>query len=168
MNLEVPLGAALVVADLSAHALGEDLRASARQRVQPGGHEIAQHLLVGHPVQIGEKGDLDGGETLEVDVRPYSAEALQKIDIVAERQVRVKTVDDVQFGQRLVGARPELVPCLIERHRVGTRVSGLEARERTEETTRHAHVGRLDAQVVVEVGPTGVTLLPITIGQPAE
>ena len=65
MDLEIALGAALVVRDLPAHALGEDLGAAAGQRIEPGRHQLAQHLLVGHAVQIREERDLDGGEALQ-------------------------------------------------------------------------------------------------------
>ena len=44
--VEIAIGAALVVADLPAHALGEDLGAAAGQRIEPGVHQLAQHLLV--------------------------------------------------------------------------------------------------------------------------
>ena len=67
--VEIAIGAALVVADLLAHALGEDLRAAARQRIEARVHQLAQHLLVGHAVEIGEERDLDGGEALQVDAR---------------------------------------------------------------------------------------------------
>ena len=73
VDVEVAVGAALVVRDLPAHALGENLGAAARQRIEPGRHQLAQHLLVGHAVEIGEERDLDGGEALQVDVRAGSA-----------------------------------------------------------------------------------------------
>ena len=69
VDLEVPLGAALVVGDLPAHALGEDLGAAARQRIEPGRHQLAQHLLVGHPVEVGEERDLDRREALQMNAR---------------------------------------------------------------------------------------------------
>ena len=59
----------LSCADLPADALGEDLRAAAGQRIEPGVHQLAQHLLVGHAVEIGEERDLDRGEALQVDAR---------------------------------------------------------------------------------------------------
>ena len=69
--------------DLLAHALGEDLGAAAGQRVEPGGHQLAQHLLVGHAVEIGEERDLDGREALQVDVRADPLEAAQQLRVVA-------------------------------------------------------------------------------------
>ena len=112
MNLEVAVGAALVVRDLPAHALGEDLRAAARQRIEPGRHQLAQHLLVGHAVEIGEERDLDGGEALQVDVGTDPLEPAQQLRVVVERQIGMQAVDDVDFGERLVRALPQLVPRL--------------------------------------------------------
>jgi hypothetical protein len=73
----------------------------------------------------------------------------------------------VQLGERLIGALAKLVPGFLERHRVGLGHAGLQAREGAEETTRLTDVGRLEAQVVVEVGARAVTLLALAIGQPA-
>ena len=168
MNVEIPIGAALVVADLLAHALGEDLGAAARQRIEAGLDQLAQHLLVGHAVQVGEERDLHGGEALQMNAGPDALEAAQQLRVVAERQIWIQAVDDVQLGQRLMCALPQLVPRLLERHRVGRGIRRLQTRERTEETARDADVGRLEAQVVVEVGPRAVTLLALAIGQPAD
>ena len=152
VDVEIALGAALVVRDLPAHALGEDLRAAAGQRVEAGRHQLAQHLLVGHAVQIGEERDLDGGEALQVDVGTDPLEAAQQLRVVVERQIGMQAVDDVDFGERLVAARAQLVPGLLERHRVGAGVAGLQPRERAEQAARHADVGRFEADVVVVVG----------------
>ena len=120
---EVAIGIALVVADLPAHALGEDLGAAAGQRVEARGHQLAQHGLVGHAVQVGEEGDLDGREGLEMNVRPDALEAREQVRVVAEGQIGMQSVDDVHLGQRLIGAVPQLVPRLVERHRVRIRVA---------------------------------------------
>ena len=40
---QIPIGVGLVVTDLPAHALGENLRAAARQRIEPRVHQRAQH-----------------------------------------------------------------------------------------------------------------------------
>ena len=88
VDLEVAIAAALVVRDLPAHALGEDLGAAARQRIEAGVHQLAQHLLVGLAVEIGEERDLDGGEALQVNVRPDPLEAAQQLRVVVERQIR--------------------------------------------------------------------------------
>ena len=84
---EVAIGVALVVADLPAHALGKDLGAAARQRIEAGVHQLAQHLLVGHAVQVGEERDLDRGEALQMNAGTDPLEAAQQVRVVAERQV---------------------------------------------------------------------------------
>ena len=89
--------------------------------------QLAQHLLVGHAVEIGEERDLDRGEALQVDVGPDPLEAAQQLRVVVERQIGVQAVDDVDFGERLVGALAQLVPGLLERHRVRAGVAGLAA-----------------------------------------
>ena len=168
VNLEVAIAAALVVRDLPAHALGENLRAAARQRVEPGGHQLAQDLLVGHPVQVGEERDLDGGEALQMNPGTDPFEAAQQLRVVVERQIGMQAVDDVDFGERLVGALPQLVPRLLERHRVGAGVAGLQPRERAEQTAGDADVGRFEPDVVVVVGARAVPLLALAIGEPAD
>ena len=59
--------------------------------------------------------------------------AAQQIRVVAERQVRVQAVDDVDFGERLVAALPELVEHLLHRH--GVR-AGHRGRSRANEQNR--------------------------------
>ena len=76
------------MADLLAHALGEDLGAAAGQRIEARLHQLAQHLLVGHAVEIGEERDLDRGEALQMNAGPDPLEAAQQVRVVAERQVR--------------------------------------------------------------------------------
>ena len=87
---------------------GKDLRAAARQRVQARFAKLDEHLLVGHPVEIGEECDLDGGEALQVNVGPDRLQPAQQILVVVERQLGMEPVDDVNLGERLVGALAEL------------------------------------------------------------
>ena len=103
-----------------------------------------------------------------MNARPDPLEAAQQVRVVAERKIRVQAVDDVQLGERLIGALAQLVPRLLERHRVGLGHAGLQTRERAEQTARLADVGRLEAQVVVEVGARAVALLALAIGEPAD
>ena len=79
----------------------------------------------------------------------------------------MQAVDDVDFGQRLMRALPELVPHLLERHRVGAGVTRLQPRERAEQAARDAHVGRFQADVEVVEGAPAVPLLALAIGEPA-
>ena len=168
VNRQVAVAAALVVRDLPADALGEDLRAAAGQRIEPRLHQLAQHLLVGLAVEIGEEGDLDGGEAFQVDVGADALEAAQQLGVVVERQVGMQPVDDVDLGQRLVRALAQLVPRLLERHRVGAVVARLEAGERAEQAARDADVGRLEADVVVVEGARAVALLALAVREPAD
>ena len=55
---------------------------------------------------------------------PNAFEAAQHLRVVVERQIGMQAVDDVDFGERLVGALPQLVPRLLERHRVRARSPG--------------------------------------------
>ena len=93
---------------------------------------------------------------------------LEQLRVVAERQMRVEAVDDVQLGQRLVLALPQLVPRLLERHRVGGRIGRPQPRERAEQAARLADVGGLEPQVVVEIGARAVTLLAIAVREPPD
>ena len=110
VDLQIAIGAALVVADLAPDPLRENLGAAARQRVEAGVHQLAQHLLVGPAVEVGEERDLDSGETLQVNLRTDPLEPAQHVQVVVERQIGVQAVDDVDFGERLVRARAQLVP----------------------------------------------------------
>ncbi len=157
-----------IVGDLLSHALREDFGAAAGQRVEPGCHQLAKHLLIGHLVEIGEERDLDGGETLQVDVRPDALETPQQIRVVTPRQVRMQSVDDVDFGQWLVRALAQLVPGLLERQRVRARVAWLQARKGAEETAGDADVGRFEPDVVVVERAAAVAPLALTIREPAD
>ena len=168
VNVEVSVGPALVVCDLAPHPFGEDLRPSAWKRVEPGGHELAEHLLVGLPIQVGEERDLDRREALQVDVRTDPFEAPKQLRVVVERQIGVQAVHHVDFGERLVTAGPELVPRLLERHRVGAGVARFQAGEGAEQTTRDADVRRFEPDVVVEVRAIAVAPLALAVGQPAD
>ncbi len=168
VDVEVAIGAALVVADLLPHPLGEDLRAAAGQRIEARVLELDEHLLVGHAVEIREERDLDGGEALEMNARTDPLEAAQQLQVVVERQIGMQAVDDVDFGQRLMGALPQLVPRLFERHRVRPVVAGLQPREGAEQAAGDADVGRFEPDVEVVVGARAVPLLALAIRQPAE
>ena len=114
MDGEVAIGPALVVRDLAPHPLGKDLGAAARQRVEAGGHQLAQDLLVAHRVEIGEERNFNRGEALEVNVRTNPFEAAEQLGVVVKRQIGMQAVDDVNLGERLVRALPQLVPRLLE------------------------------------------------------
>ena len=168
VNGQVAVGVRLVVADLGAHALGEDLGAAAGQGVEPRVHEIPEHLLVGHAVELGEERDLDRGKALQVDLGPDALEAAEHLQVVVPRQIRMQAVDHVHLGQRLVGPLAQLAPGLLQAHRVRAVVTRLQPREGAEQAARDTHVGRLEAHVVVEERAAGVALLALPVGQPAD
>ncbi len=134
----------------------------------PASCSSAQHLLVGHAVQIGEEGNLDGREALQVNRRADPFEAAQHVRVVLERQVRMQPVDDVDFGQGLMGTAAQLVPDLLERHRVRARITRLEPRERAEQAAGDTDVGRLEADVEVVVRARAVTTFALAVGEPAK
>ena len=165
---EVAVAVALVVGDLAAHPRREDLGAAAGQRVEAGLAQLLQHLLVGLAVVVGEEGDLDRGEALQVDAGPHALQAAQQIGVVAERQARVQAVHHVDLGERLAVAGPQAVQHLLHRRGVRAGLVGRQPRERAEEARRLADVGGLEPQVVVEVGAAAVAALALAIGQPAD
>src|SRR5262249_40884520 len=75
---------------------------------------------------------------------------------------------DVDLGERLMRAPAQLLPRLLERHRVRAGVARLEARERAEQTTGDADVRRLEADVEIEVRPRAVALLALAVGEPPD
>ena len=168
VDVEVAIGAALVVADLLPDPLGEHLGAATGERIEARLLEREEHLLVGHAVEVREERDLDGRETLEVDAWTNLLEAPQELQVVVERQIRVQAVHHVHFGEWLMGALPQLLPRFLERHRVRAVVARLQPRERAEEATGHADVGRFEADVEVVVGPPAVPLLALAVREPAE
>ena len=168
MNVQVAVGAAFVVTNLLADALGEDLRPAAWQRVQPCRHQLAQHLLVRLTVEIGEERNLDSGETLQMDCRTNPFEPAQQLRVIAERQVGVQAIDDVNFGERLIGALSKLAPGLVERHGVRVWIARLQAGERAEQAAGDADVGGFDADVEIVVGASGVPPLALPIREPAD
>src|SRR5207248_458025 len=112
--------------------------------------------------------DLDRGETFQMDVRPNLFEAAQQIRVVAPRQIGMQTVDDVDFGERLMGALPQLVPRLFERERVRAGIAWLQPGERAEQATGDADVRRFEADVVVVEGAGAVALLALAVREPPD
>src|SRR5260370_41981523 len=62
VNVEVSRRPTFVVGKLAAYALRKDLGASTWEGIEPGRHELNQHLLVSHPIKVCEERDLDGRE----------------------------------------------------------------------------------------------------------
>ena len=57
----------LIRAELPAHAVGEDLRAAARDRLQPRLAQAQEHLAHGEPRRVGKMRDLHAREPLQVE-----------------------------------------------------------------------------------------------------
>src|SRR5438034_11732936 len=95
VNVEISLGAAFVVRDLSASGLGQDFRAAARQRVEARGDQLLQNLLVGLAVKVREERNLDGREAFEMHVGTDPFEPAQELRVVVPRQVRMESVDQM-------------------------------------------------------------------------
>ncbi len=89
-------------ANTSAPPPGSDAR--------PAVHQLAQHLLVGHAVEIRKERDLDRGEALQMNLGPDALEAAKQLEVVLERQIGMQAVDDVHFGERLIVPRREASP----------------------------------------------------------
>src|SRR5215472_6356505 len=101
-----------------------------------------------------------------MDLGTDAFEAPQHLRVVLERQIGMQAVDDVDFGERLAGALPQLVPRLLERHRVRAGIAGPQPRERAEQTARDADVRRLEADVEVVVRARAVALLALAVREP--
>ena len=66
-DLEPAVGAGLLGRDDVAHALHEDLTAAARNRIESGLPQLADHIDCLHAEQLGEKVDLAGAESVDVN-----------------------------------------------------------------------------------------------------
>src|SRR5580700_6532053 len=159
VDLEVFLGAGLVVRDARTHFGVENLRSAAGKAVEPRCPQTLEDLDVRHPVVGGEEVDLDRGEALHVNVGFDALEAREKFLVITERQPRMETVDDVDLGGWIGKPRFKLAPRFFELHRVRARRTFLELGKRTEETRRDADVGHLNTHVAVEVRPVTVQAL---------
>jgi hypothetical protein len=107
--------------------------APARQRVEPCLGQLDEHLLISEAIQIGEVGNLDGREALEVHVGPDPLQAAEQVFVVVERQFGVQAVDDVNLSERFVRALAELVQHLLDGHGVRTSITRAQPRERAEQ-----------------------------------
>ena len=159
----------LVIADDAPHALGEDLRAAAGQRI---------HARVLQPLQHFANRDLRAaarGSAISTIVKAFRCTCGKRCfrprsisQIPVERQLRMQAADDVELGDRFASSpRPARCPDLVERHRVRLRIARLLA-ERAEPAAGHADVGRIDVAVDVEVRDVAVQPLAHDVGHVAE
>ena len=97
MDVEPAVGVDLAAADAVPHARGEYLRPAAGQGTEPGVDQLLQRLAVRHAELRGKEMDLDRREGLQMQSRITKADRPQQVGVVAEREVRVQTVDDMDF-----------------------------------------------------------------------
>jgi hypothetical protein len=103
-----------------------------------------------------------------MNVGPDGFEAAQQIGVVAERQLRMEPVDDMDFGERFVHALPKLGKDLLERHRMRAGIVRTQARKRAEEARGLADVRGLEPQVVIEIRPTAMPPFAFAIRHPPD
>jgi hypothetical protein len=162
-HVEPLAGVRLALDDLVARLLGEDLRAAPRQGVEPGLLELREHLLHRHAVETVEEEDLDGGEGLDVDVRPRLLDPPHHVQEVRPGQIGVQPPHDVDLAHG-PGQRGHVLEDLLEAHRVGPRLPFLGG-EGAEVAGGHADVRVVDVGVPDEVGGVAVPLLADVVGQ---
>ena len=108
-------------------AVGEDLRPAARHRIDSRFLHLLQGLFDGHLAALGEKGDFDHGERLNVDFGEANLEAAYQVHEVGEGQIGVQAADNVELGHGFGVTRGCRLPRLFKRHRVGSGVALLAA-----------------------------------------
>ena len=163
-----PLAAVnLMVTDDVANAVREDLRAAARAGVNAGFLHLHQRFGNRELRALGKESDLDHGERLDVDLGEADLQALDQVEEVLERQVRMQTADDVELGHGFAVALAGRLPRLLERHGVGSAVALLLAKG-AQAAARHADVGGIDVAIDVEEGQVAVQALANQVGKPAD
>ena len=88
MRAEPEIGMLLARRDEPADAIREDLRTAAGERPEPDRLELAQHLFVAQPGELGHVMDLARREELQVDVRQRLVQRADDVDVVVEPDVR--------------------------------------------------------------------------------
>ena len=100
-------------------------------------------------------------------LRKALLEAAQHLAEPVQRQFRVQSADDVEFGDGLAPAFAGALPDLFQRHGVRLGVAHALA-EGAQAATGHAHIGGIDVPVDVEVGLRAVQAFAHQVGQVAE
>ena len=155
--------------DQPAHAVGEDLRAAARQRAEPGVLQLAQHLLVREPGQRRHVVDLGRGVELQVDVGQRLVQRANGVDVEVEADVRVLAVHHVDLGEAgQLALAHRVLDELVGRDRVGVLL--LPRRREGAELALHAADVRLvQIEVLDEVDLVRAAALPPrAVGEVAE
>jgi hypothetical protein len=137
--------------DQPAHAIREDLRATARKRAEPRVLELAENLLVREPGQRRHVVDLRGRVALEMHIGERLVERCDRPAIEVEVDVRVLAVDHVDLGEaRDLALAQDVLDELVSCDRVGLRLLA-RRREGAELAFHAADVGLVHVQVLDEI-----------------
>ena len=169
VGAEPEVGVLLAGRDELAHAVGEDLGAAARQRAEPGGLQLAQHLLVREPGERRHVVDLGRRVELQVHVGQRLLQRADRVDVEVEVDVRVLAVDHVDLGEagQLVLA-DRVLDELRRRDRVGLLLLP-RGGEGAELALHAADVRLVQVEVLDEVDLVGAAALaPRAVGELAE
>ena len=145
---------------------GEDFRAAAGHGIDARFAQLEESFFNGELGAAGEKGDLDHGEGLDVDLGKALLEAADQVEEELEGQIGVQAADDVELGDGFGVAGGRGLPSFFEGHGVAGGIA-LFAAEGAELAGRHADVGGVDVAIDVEVGHVAVHPLAHVVGQPA-
>ena len=129
VNFEPFVSVGFVTTDLLADPIREDLRATTRKGTESRFDEVFQYRLIRHGVLLREVVNLNRGERLDVEFRELAADHAQEVRVVLKIKVGVESVDDVDLSHPRFVAIPDPLLSVLDRHRVGLRLSGFEARE---------------------------------------
>ena len=166
-DLEPVVAVDFVIADDMPDAIGENLSSAAGHGIESRLFEFDQYLARRHFADLGEEGDLDHGERLEVYLREAFFQAGDEIDVVLERQVGMQAADDVKLGDGFGVTGAGRGPDFLQRH--GVRAGNVFlAAEGAQAASGHADVRVVDVAIDVEVGEVAVHPLAHMIGQPAD
>ena len=151
VDVEPDVRVLLAGRDEPPHAVGEDLGAAARERAEPGGLQLAQHLLVREPGERRHVVDLGRRVALEEHVRQRLVELRDRVEVEVEVDVRVLAVDHVDLGEPVqLALRDRVGDELVGRERVGVRLL-LRRREGAELALHAADVRLVQVEVLDEV-----------------
>ncbi len=151
VHVEPDLGRLLARRDESPHTIGEHLGASARERAEAGGLQLAQDLLVREARQRGHVVDLGGRVALEVHVGQRLVQRGDRVAVEREVDVRVLAVDHVDLGEAGDLALAEhVLDELVARDRVRVLLLA-RGRERAELALHAADVRLVHVEVLDEV-----------------
>src|ERR1700690_364599 len=99
MDVEPGIGPDFSLEDFGVHAVVENLRAAAGQAAQAGVAQGQEGIFNVEPRDAAEMNDLNGGESLDVQLRAGGADAAEHLKVIIEFQPRVQSADDMDLGR---------------------------------------------------------------------